>query len=106
MRRTGHPNFNYKAWATRHFRPVGRWLSTSVFACEIFYWFCWFRISEFILLRWGGVAGESLVGSLATVDGLGNSGIAPQFDIWYPLAALVALNLLYPLARSSRSAQG
>jgi ABC-type transport system involved in cytochrome c biogenesis permease subunit len=77
-------------------RPTGRWLCTAIFASEIVYWFCWFRVSEFVLLRWGGAAGESLVGSLATVDGLGNSGLAAQFDVWYPVVALVALNLLYP----------
>ena len=79
-----------------HFRPMGRWLSTVVFLSEIGYWFCWFRLSEFILLRWGGAPGESLVGSLATVDGLGNLGLSAQFDIWYPAVTLVLLNLLYP----------
>jgi hypothetical protein len=78
------------------FRAMGRWMSTTVFASEIVYWYCWFRVSEFALLRWGGTSGESLVVSLATVDGLGNSGLAAQFDIWYPILALVALNLLYP----------
>jgi hypothetical protein len=77
------------------FRLTGRWLNTVVFASEIVYWFCWFRVSEFVLLRCGGAAGESLVGSFATVDGLGNSGLSAQFDIWYPVVALVALNLLY-----------
>jgi hypothetical protein len=77
------------------FRPTGRWLSTVVFASEIVYWFCWFRVSEFALLRWGGASGESLVGSLATVDGLGNSGLSAQFGVWYPPFALVLLNFLY-----------
>jgi len=92
-------------------RPMGRRLSTIVFASEIVYWFCWFRVSEFVLLRWGGDAGDSLVGSLATIDGLGNSGLATQFDIWYPVVALVALNLLYhqlgrmSMTRSPKTAQ-
>lgn len=88
---------SYYVW---RLRPLGRLLSNVVFGAEVGYWLSRYVV-KFALLEWGGDRAQLVRNSIAAVNALGNSGLSIQFDIWYPLIALVLLNFLYPRLRSA-----
>jgi hypothetical protein len=88
---------SYYVW---RLRPLGRLLSNVVFGAEIGYWLSRYAV-KFALLEWRGDRAQLVRNSIAAVNALGNSGLSIQFDIWYPLIALVLLNFLYPRLRSA-----
>jgi len=88
---------SYQVWLLR---PLGRMLGNVVFGAEVAYWLSRYAI-KFALLEWGGDRAQLVRNSIAAVNALGNSGLSVQFDIWYPLIALVLLNIFYPHLHSA-----
>jgi hypothetical protein len=83
---------SYYVW---RLRPLGRVLSNVVFGAEVGYWLSRYAV-KFALLEWGGDRAQLVRNSIAAVNALGNAGLSIQFDLWYPLIALVLLNVFYP----------
>jgi hypothetical protein len=74
-------------------RPIGLVIGNMVYGSELAYWLFSMYAVRFALSEFRGA--QSILGSIAIVGPLANSGLFGQFRIWYPLMAIVLLNVSY-----------
>lgn len=80
----------YYVW---RLRPLGHIIGNVVYGSELAYWLLSTYAVRFALLEWGGA--QSILNNIAAAGPLGSSGLFMQFNIWYPLIAIVLLNVSY-----------
>ena len=73
---------------------LGRVISNVVFVTEIVYWLLSIYAVQFAL-RAAIWTTSLLLSTVGVVGYLGNFGLAGQFQFWYPVLALIALNVSF-----------